>query len=702
MSTSSWFRRLSIWLWVTVAPGFATAQQPTPPPAPATTELPALVLQNLAPHARREGCAVVVPFARGTVRELPELHVKDAPTVWEPFGARWPDGSLRQALCLFVAELPALGERLLPLVSGKGPTLPDGTVPPIAMAIEFVVRQADEEIRAAPTTVAVLEQNALRTVDLRRTRIGKTGLVGELIVTSWRDQAHAQVDVAVFFSDPTMPAMECRMQQLALESQGASLWLRHSGRLGIDQQPTQNGSRVVLLRDSSLGDGQGLRRNGVWLPQPAEATGIQTSTLQAAALLPVLGATDWRPSGAFGAYGVVPALPPWLAGNGLRAHLASRHRNFVNGERPGGDPFAVFPFGLAKNPGQTGDQFDFGVVKLSLVAASGLPSLLYEVEPSILQEACRPVHFRAADGSMLRPQDHPKWVVWSGRTHWHAGVSPDRLGKPHPEPRFERHGWGGKDRQHWSSNYLGAYALLTGAHWARAELANEVNLYLAGQTTDPSLTTSGTDSPRGGGRTELAASWAWLCTGDEALKQRMHERFARVYLPGWAGRDLAADRVRPMMVANPDARMLQGKHRYWNPWQDAIAAVGFGAAARVIDDPNARLLAEELALNVVRHGFLLDDKTCIIATAMRWQDGEPLSPAQLQASDPTVVLWSHGTAFTEWSIGAVEIARVAALARGDQALAERATAIQQRVRATRQPPKDGFVDRLSEWDAVAW
>ena len=36
----------------------------------------------------------------------------------------------------------------------------------------------------------------------------------------------------------------------------------------------------------------------------------------------------------------------------------------------------------------------------------------------------------------------------------------DRLGKPSPEPKYESHGWTGKDREHWSSNTLGAFALL--------------------------------------------------------------------------------------------------------------------------------------------------------------------------------------------------------------------------------------------------
>ena len=76
----------------------------TPPPAETTTAR-TLVLQNLAPFPRREGAAVVVPFAQGAVTGVPDLHVVDTPTAWQPFGARWPDGSVRQALCLFTTQI---------------------------------------------------------------------------------------------------------------------------------------------------------------------------------------------------------------------------------------------------------------------------------------------------------------------------------------------------------------------------------------------------------------------------------------------------------------------------------------------------------------------------------------------------------------------------------------------------------------------
>ncbi len=674
--------------------------QPAAAATPAAT--PTLTLQNLAPAARREGAAVVVPFAPGAVRDVPALHVKDTPTCWQPFGARWPDGSLRQALCLFVAELPALGERAIALEPGAGPALPAGDIAMPAATLWFQATVGGVVARAEPQRVADLERNALRRVELRRARLGDTGLVAEAIVTAWRDQPHAQCDVAVWFSDPRTPAMQCNLDELAIECEGMALALRHTGALGITHAATPKGSRSVLLKGRPLGDGQGLRRAGALVPALAGDGSLADSTAFAAAAAPLLGATTWSDSGAFGPFGVVPELPPWLRGMALRSHLARAHAAFVARDKPGGDPFGCFRHGLERFAGQTGDQGDFGVVKLSLVAASGLPSQLLEVELSVLQEACRPVHFFEADGTPVEPADHPDWNVWSGRTHWHPEMSKDRLGKPVPEPRFESHGWTGKDREHWSSNHLGAFALLTGAHWARAELANEGRLYLAGQTLEPRFSTSHAGAPRGAGRTALAAAWNVLATGDARLAARMDARMAQVYAREWAGRDLPPDRVRPLQVCDPDGRMLQGKRRYWNPWQDATAAVGFAAHARVTGDATAARLAEALARNAVLFGWRVTPTTHEVAMAIGWLDGEPLTEAQWTAADPTLVQGSANTAFSEWSIGAVEIARAAAVRDGDEPLAARCADIQRRMRSARRAPPDGGIDRFAEWDAVRW
>ncbi len=686
------FRFLIAWTLFAFA---ASAQVAASPPARE------LVLQNLAPNARREGAAVVVPFAPGAVAERPALHVANTRTEWQPFGARWPDGSLRQALCLFEAEVAALGELRVALVDGAGPELPTGPIPLPAVELTVVARVAGVLERVQPAFVVDLEHNALRRVALLRGRVGASGFVAEVQLTVWRDQAHAHCDVAVFWSDPRTPAMQCKVDELRIESVGMFLLLRHTGRFGITQQRFATGTHCTLARGNTFGDGQGVRRCGVLLPAVA-ANPLFDNTQRAAATAPLLGATSWRDSGAFGPFGYVPELPPWLQGRAVRAHLAQRHRAFVDSDRPPGDPFALMPHGLQRMAGQTGDQEDFGVCKLSLVANTGLPSFLLEVEASVLQEACRPVHFYEADGTPVEPAKHPDWVVWSGRTHWHGGVSTDRLGKPVPEPAFDSHGYTGKDREHWSSNYLGAYALLTGAHWARDELANEARLYLAGQTIDPRFTTSHSGAPRGGGRTALAAAWNLLVRGDAALAARMDERMERVYYQEWSGRTLRPDQVRTMSFSGPDPRMLQGGGPYWNPWQDALAAVGFAAHHLVTGNAHARELAEALAANVVRHGWLVTPQRMQIATALRWQDGAPLSAEQWQRSDPKDIQLADGTGFAEWALGAVEIARVVAERDGDQELAARCAAIQQRARTGRAQPRDGGIDRGTEWDAVRW
>lgn len=680
-------------------------QDPAAAPQPERPSARYVVLQNLTPFARHQLASAVVPFAEGVAFDPPQLCVDDRPTVWQPFGARWPDGSWRQALCLFRVQIDALRELRLPLIAGTR-QFDEQTIEMPAARITLVARVGGQVRRADPERVQDLESNAARRVELRRCRIGDTGLVAELIVTAWRDASHADVSLSVFFSDPGTEQVNRAIEELAVECRDMAIVLRHPGYLGVRQTQTAYGSRAVLLRNTTLADGQGVRRVGAMVP-PLGDDAAANDTLRAVATAPLLATTSWRETDAFGPYGVVAPPPPWLEGEALRRHFAVRHQAFTGREKPGGDPFAVGPFGLERMAGQTGDQADFGVCKLSPIAWSGVPSMLLEVEPSVLQEACRPVHFFAADGAPVDPADHPEWVVWSGRTHWHGGVSKDRLGKPVPEPPLEAHGWTGKDRQHWSNNHLAAYALLTGAHWARRELENEGRLYLAGQTLDERFTTSHSGAPRGAGRTLLAASWNLCATADERLRERMVQRVEQVHWREWAGRELPADKVRPMAVNEPDARMLNGQHRYWNPWQDALAAIGFGACHRMTGSARARELAEALACNVVRHGWRVDERHCVVAMAMRWRDGRPFEGADWRSDDETLVMWGFDTAFSEWSFGAVEIARVVAGRDGDEALLAKCVEIQRRMRAGRRPPPReyphlGGYDRLAEWDAVQW
>lgn len=654
-----------------------------------------LVVQNLAPGARSEWVRCVVPFASGTVHEAPALRVGDRATVWTPLGARWGDGSWRQALCFFRQRLDGYAEARLRLRSGRGPDPAGSFAAPPQLFCR--VRIAGTETRRKLAFVRLVEDNPAVRTGLYRARVGDSGLVCEVLVETFRGQAHQRLSLGLFFSAPGSEDMQREVERCHLECGTGKLTLRHPLRLGM--APEADPGRYLILQDITLGDGQGIRRLGIW--QPTSLTGPAAGSAAAAALVPLLAATSWRDSGAYGPFGTVPSLPPWLQGEALRRNLARRHAAFARASIVPGHPLQAGRFGLAKNPGQTGSQEDFGLLKVQPVAASGMPSFLHELELSLQQEACRPVHFFEADGSIVRASRHPDWVVWSSRTHWNCSASKDRLGKPCPAPRFESHGWRGKDRQHWSSNNLcGAY-LLSGEPWLRREIEHEIQLFLAMQRTEPGVATSSAGAPRAVGRMLLAGCWLYLCSGDEALYRRLHARVHKVYHPQWQGRSLPAEAVRPMAVRKPDPRILQGAGAYWSPWEESLAATGLAGFYRLSGDAIAGEMARSIAQMVLVHGWRLHKHRPRIAYAMRWQEeGKPLPEERYQRARPEDLRWASG-GIAIWSLPAVSVARFFARRDGATALTDRADAILRGLRrGPRKPGREGWTDARADWDAV--
>jgi hypothetical protein len=226
----------------------------------------------------------------------------------------------------------------------------------------------------------------------------------------------------------------------------------------------------------------------------------------------------------------------------------------------------------------------------------------------------------------------------------------------------------------------------------------------AARRRSPGWSTSNAGAPRGGGRTALTAAWIALINDDAALRQRMDERMDRVYFEQWAGRTLPPTACGRWRSTIPTGALLQGSCRYWNPWQDAMAAVGFGAHHRVTGNPKARELAEALAINVVQHGWLLDD------TRQRGRHGDPLARRRAAVTaeqwlQPPTRRWWRGRTARPTANGRSAPSRSRAsppLASGDEALAAKCAEIQRRMRAGRRPPREGGPDRFGEWDAVQW
>lgn len=539
-------------------------------------------------------------------------------------------------------------------------------------------------------------------------REGRFVLEGFLYV--YADQAFVPFEFWGVHSDPTTPEMEAS-RAFQLEHPGIYVHVRWAKARGGQVPRWEDGRWVVpLLGAEVFGDAQGFAWAGSFLQYAdVEAHSPAAETLlaemQAPAQLMVEGAS-WAPL--WGPFGVVPRLNPEEdrpeRGHGVEAAVES-HRGFLaHVARPRG-PWEAVPLGLNPRAGSTGDQQDFGVSKLgpALSVRGGNALHLEEALFSVLAEAQRPTHFREADGSKVRAAEHPLWVVWSGRTHYHPDVSRDRLGKPPWFPVYEDHGWSGKDNQHWSSlNLCGLYQL-TGSHLLRSLIEDEVELYLAGQTVDPRLPTTGRDAPRAVGRTLLTACWLWLCTGREDLRKRILDR-VRVSVAAAPAFGKPEWQVRVLEWNGPDGRVLGGRWPFWVAWNEALATPGLWAVHRLFgaQDGTARQLAKMSAYSVVRYGFFRrsGETWWRIANGVRWlTDADEGKALPAEAYDDPTQVEDAGGGFQPWAYAAAKVAQRIAGEDGDaEDVLTRAGSIVAQIEASR--PAGGGFSRFDEWLAL--
>jgi hypothetical protein len=114
-----------------------------------------------------------------------------------------------------------------------------------------------------------------------------------------------------------------------------------------------------------------------------------------------------------------------------------------------------------------------------------------------------------------------------------------------------------QDREHWSSNYLGAFALLAGSHWRRPS-ENEARLYPRARRSTPAVDVPRRRCPRRR-RVQLAAAWNLLATGNEALRQRMNGASTSFSCAADRARDPETESADVLVQSRPastDARSL--------------------------------------------------------------------------------------------------------------------------------------------------
>ena len=315
--------------------------------------------------------------------------------------------------------------------------------------------------------------------------------------------------------------------------------------------------------------------------------------------------------------------------------------------------FATRPMGGARSPGQTGNQPDFGACKGTLALYD--PAHLVAMRYSVQADCFRGAHlFDAHTGQPIKASDHPGWVTWSGVTHYHSGVTQDRLGKEPPQPPAT--GWRGYDNQHRSQNLLAAYLhvcndpamLETARRFAQLDLADY--RYHFPQ--------NGAGAPRAIGRTLAAWAQLYSATGDEVFRQLIDATIPRARNQMMSLGNGAVMRV--LGVLGPDARYpvyVEGQlSRAVSVWEHALAIVGLELARRVGTASTVWLdeIAAHVAHFLMSHAIFEDERGFALVNGVAWNDGDAV-PGGMVRGNPALLLGDGGV--TLWTAAGLLVAR---------------------------------------------
>lgn len=321
--------------------------------------------------------------------------------------------------------------------------------------------------------------------------------------------------------------------------------------------------------------------------------------------------------------------------------------------------FADRPVGLGKTPSQTGGQEDFGATKGTDVVSHGDPRWIRIAQYAVQSELFRGFNHYEANGAPLNLAQHPNWVTWSGATHYHLGVSPDRLGKNPAGPPAT--GWHGYDDEHRSQNNLAAYMMLTDDPLMEDQLRHLV-------TTDRAsyrmrFPNNGSGAARAQGRT--AGAWAqFLALTDGPEKQhwiniiasRMNASLAlnpAINVAGpmkvlaWGGPDPRKQ------VYKPDGTL--GPWTSW--WEHGLAIVGIYKAVK---QAPGNLQAKEILLRICRtlaqFAFFQHNGTWYTVADCLWSDGAA-PPGALAPTNKAMVVTAGAGDVNTWTFAGLLVAR---------------------------------------------
>jgi len=411
-----------------------------------------------------------------------------------------------------------------------------------------------------------------------------------------------------------------------------------------------------LLDNQPMIDGQGRRFMGVLFfhNEKLLKDEVEKETLLAEYEYPLYGVARWAWWGPWKEKFELPA------GYSNRIHADKARTNYYP---------ALNHFGWLNNkrPADTGFQQDFAPFSHLDTVLSYSAKNMYADQLIVNQEACRPTHFFEENLALVSQRNHPKFVVWDERYHYHKVVSEDQLGRTY-DTEFNENDWHGADFQHNSATFLAEDFLLNGMMGSLIELRHKTEKLIAGLTLPSAYPRWSTNNPLIGreGRTYLSIVYVWLCTGDKRLVSHVAQHIRELLEPEWVGKT-AIGPIKPTRVLDDPRTGIPGPA--WIIWEDAIFVMGSDALREVMRESQIydveqilKNIIWQVGKSVVTYGF--HPETGRIGIAMRWDSGLPIN----DYNNKDLFTGSEGTAYGVWALPCLNIMKRLAIENLDEVL----------------------------------
>jgi len=334
-----------------------------------------------------------------------------------------------------------------------------------------------------------------------------------------------------------------------------------------------------------------------------------------------------------------------------------------------GDFYDERRFGIGRQPSAAGDKEDFGATKGTYVVVGREPKALHMLAYSAYADVYRPgAGFFEPDAAgtlvPLDPDAHPDWQTWSDYTHYHPGVSPDRLGKTASGfgfPNLDATGYAGYDDQHRSQNTLCAVLAL----WDDPLAESIIQMR---SIPDQKMLRGRVGATRAVGRLSGAWSQYVLLLDDGTARRRFLDRIdEKLQVVHDKSLLNAPGPVKVIAKGGPDPRKqvyYPPSHarvgelaEWWSVWEHGLYAVGTYNLWKATARPLAFAGLRQVCTTVVDFALFQERGAWFLADDVVWLDGGWPLAVSLVRSDSRQMVVSPGIGGTTgWAFCAVLIA----------------------------------------------